>query len=342
MIRFAEPHILYLLAAAPALMLYLYWRGKRKRKLLEDFAQPDLLGELTATASVGKKRWKNALIVVAIVFLVIAAARPQFGTRMELVKRKGINIVIAVDVSKSMLAEDIKPSRLSHTKHEVRELLKILEDDNVGLVAFAGDAFVQCPLTQDYGAVELFLDIMDAELIPTPGTAIAKAIKKSISMFDKKEKKYKAIILFTDGEDHEGAQMEAAKEAEKMGVRIYTVGLGRAKGEPIPTYDSKGNKTGYMKDTEGNVVMSRLDETTLEKIALITGGKYYPATTREFELNEIYRDISKMEEKTLKTKRYASYEERYQFPLGLGLLLLIIEALISDRATVRRKEVHLT
>jgi len=262
---------------------------------------------------------------------MFSLARPQLGTRLTLMKREGVDIVIAMDCSLSMLAEDFRPSRLEKAKQEVNGLISRLRGDRVGLVAFAGAAFIQCPLTLDYSAAQMFLDIIDHRLIPQPGTAVGEAIRTSIKAFNQKERKYKVLILLTDGEDHDSDPLEAAEEAAAEGIRIYAIGIGSVQGEPIPMRNKRGKITGYKKDEEDNVVVSKLDETTLQKIALITGGKYYHATSGEMELDKIYDDISKMEKKELEGKLMTQYEDRYQIFLFLSILLLTVEFLISER-----------
>jgi len=231
-----------------------------------------------------------------------------------------------------MNAEDAlgksKGRRIDKAKHEIEALLDILEGDSVGLVPFAGTAHIQCPMTLDYDAVRIFLDLIDTDLIPTPGTAVGKAIEKTINMFDPNEKRYKAVIIITDGEDHVSDPVEAAKEAKKHGIKIFTIGIGSPEGTPIPVYDESGNKTGLKKDRDGNIVLSNLDDVTLEKIALISGGRYFPATLGEIELKKIYSEISKMEEKELGTRKYTHYEDRFQFLIVISLLILVIEAFI--------------
>jgi len=289
--------------------------------------------------SVSKKRqiWKMLLTLCAVLFLLLALARPQFGTKMRTVKREGQDIIIALDVSLSMLAEDIKPNRLEKAKHEIGSLIDKFQGDRIGLIAFAGKAFVQCPLTLDYGAAKMFLDVIEPDLIPVPGTAMGEAIQKAVVTFVEKERKHKVLILITDGEDHVGKPLDMAKAAAKEGVVIYGVGLGSLKGVPIPLYDSRGNRTGFKKDRKGEVVMTKLDELTLEKIALETGGKYYRASPGEVELEKIYNDISKMEKKALASQQYAQYEDQFQILLGIALFFLILEVLMPERRKLKKE-----
>ena len=335
MLRFANSFALYLLILIPGWIAFFYWVGKSKHRALERFGNLGALKRLMISYSGKNHRWKNALLILSYTFFVLALARPQIGTKLEEVKRKGVDIFVAMDVSLSMKAEDIKPNRLEKAKHEVANLIDHLQGDRIGLIAFAGDAFVQCPLTLDYSAAKMFLDIMDTNLIPKQGTNIGKAISVAMGSFVQKERKHKVLIIITDGENLQGDPMKMADAAEKEGVVIYTVGIGSPQGAPIPLYDANGRSLGYKKDRNGNVVMTKLDEFTLEKIALQTGGKYYHATSGEMELNKIYADISKMQKKELASRIFSQYEDRFQYFLGIGLILLILEMFIPERRKVK-------
>jgi Ca-activated chloride channel family protein len=337
--RIAQLNFIYvLLILLPLLLAFFGLIFRMKRKAMQRFGNLSLMEKLTFSFSPRKQRWKVALLVLALLFLLFSLARPQLGTKLTLMKREGVDIVIALDCSVSMLAEDFKPNRLEKAQQEVNGLIARLQGDRVGLVAFAGVAFIQCPLTIDYSAAQMFLNIMDVNLIPQPGTAIGDAIRTSIKAFNQKERKYKVLILLTDGEDHDSDPLGAAEEAAREGIRIYTIGIGSTQGEPIPLRDSRGDVTGYKKDEEGSVVVSKLDETTLQKIALTTGGKYYHATTGEMELDKIYDDISKMEKKELEGKLMVQYEDRYQYFLLVSIVLLVAESLISERRSRKAVE----
>jgi Ca-activated chloride channel family protein len=337
MFRFANHYWLYALALVPALAAFFIWTFRQKRKALARFGNLMLLERLSRSTSRRRQIAKAAMLVGAVFVLLLALARPQLGTKLRTVTREGQDVVIALDVSRSMLAEDIQPSRLEKAKHEIASLIDRLSGDRVGLVAFAGRAFVQCPLTLDYGAARMFLDFMGPDLVPVPGTALAEAIRKSTDAFVEKERKHKVLILITDGEDHEGEPMEAAKEAAKEGVVIYTVGIGSPQGVPIPEADASGYRTGFKKDRNGQVVMTKLDDVTLEKIALETGGKYYRASTGEAELKQIADDISKMEKKGLASQQFVQFEDRFQSLVGVALMLLVLEAAVSDRRRLRKE-----
>ncbi|ODS31456.1 MAG: von Willebrand factor type A protein [Candidatus Scalindua rubra] len=284
--------------------------------------------------SVSKRKQiiKAAFAVVAILFVIFSLVQPKWGYHWEEVERKGIDIVVAVDTSRSMLADDIKPDRLGAAKREIRDLLNVVEGDRIGLVAFAGTAFIQCPLTLDYGAFSLFLDDLDTNLIPVGGTSFGEAIKKSMSAFNDKLKKHKAIVLITDGEDHQGNAIEMSKVAKDKGIIIYTVGVGKKEGAYIKVRDNRGKET-LLKDKEGKVVKSRLDEIILNKIAIETGGAYTPAYGTQWGLANIYKNIiARMEEKQLGSKKIKLYENRYQIPLFIALILITLESLIGERA----------
>ena len=294
MVRFDNLIYLHFLWLVPLLILFYVFVFQLKKKAIERFGSLELVQKLTLSLSRKRLFGKIALLLCSVFFVILSLAKPQIGTKLEQVKREGVNILIATDVSLSMTAEDIKPNRLEKAKHAVSKFIDLLQGDRVGLIAFAGEAFVQCPLTLDYGAAKMFLEIMDIGSIPTPGTAIGEAILLAIKSFDQRERKHKVLILITDGEDHAGEPLKAAEIAEKEGIVIFTVGVGSVTGDPIPLYNESGRNIGFKKDREGQVVTSKLDELTLEKIALQTGGKYYRASGSESELTKIYDEIGKI------------------------------------------------
>ncbi|MEW6095152.1 MAG: VWA domain-containing protein [bacterium] len=333
---FAQPEYLVILAAVPILILFYIVVFKQKKKALAKFGNLELIQKMSQSASYNRQKIKVILIILTFILLIIALSRPQIGTKLGIIKRKGIDMILAIDTSFSMMAEDIKPNRLEKAKQEVSRLIDKLKGDRVGLVTFAGKSFVQCPLTLDYSVAKMLLDGIDINTIPVQGTAIGDAIRCATNAFVKKERKHKVLILLTDGEDHDSNPIQAAKEAKKEGVKIYPVGIGSTKGEPIPIKTPDGQIEEYKKDSSGEIVMSKLDEITLEKIALITDGKYYHVTYGEIELDKIYKDISKMEKKELRTKQYTQYEDRFQYFLMGALILLVLEMAISDRKRVKK------
>lgn len=336
--RFAalQEYYLYLLLI-PLLIFFFYYAGKLRQKALLKFGKMELLSKMMRSVSLKRRRWKAVLALLAVTLMIVALLRPQYSTKFEEISREGIDLVIAIDTSKSMLAEDIKPNRIEKAKSEVKGIIDRLQGDRIGLVAFAGDSFTICPLTMDYGAAKLFLDAIDTDIIPQPGTAIGDAIREATKAFNQQERKHKVVILITDGEDHDTEPVEAAEAAAEEGVVIYTVGIGSAEGVPIPMFDENGVRTGFMKDESGQTVISRLDELTLEKIAFNTDGAHYRATPGEAELDKIYEEISQMEKKEVGTMKFTNFEERFQWFLFPALIALLLESLLSDRARVKRE-----
>jgi len=329
--RFASPGYLWLLLALPVLALGFVLLFRKRRRALEAFGDLPLINRLTTSASTERRVIKAALVLGATFFLVLALARPQWGASLEEVSRRGIDLIVAVDTSLSMMAEDVKPSRLAQARAAISSLLDLLEGDRVGLVAFAGSAYVACPLTLDYAAASMFVDVLDTDLIPVKGTGIAAAIRKSTEAFKTEDRRNKVLILITDGEDHEGDVSGAAQAAGEAGVIIYTIGVGSPSGQPIPLRDRRGKMTGYKDDKEHRKVTSRLGESTLEEIAIATGGRYFRSTAEGIELRRIYEEIGGMDRKTMSSRLQSAYEERYPVPLALALALLAIEIALGDR-----------
>ncbi|HGY56207.1 MAG TPA: VWA domain-containing protein [Caldithrix abyssi] len=330
-LRFEHPYFLHGLWGVPLLALFFVYVFRQKENLLKRFGHLDILRKLMPGYSKERAVWKTVLFILAYASFVVALANPQIGTKLEEVKREGVDIIIALDVSLSMQAEDIAPNRLEKAKHEIARFIDMLQGDRIGLVAFAGMSHVLCPLTLDYSAAKLFLNMMATDLIPQPGTAIGSAIRRAAKAFNRKEHKHKVLILITDGEDHETKPVEAAEEAAKEGVKIYTIGLGSEQGVPIPLYDRYGNRIGFKKDREGNVVTTKLDAATLQKIAYITGGKYYISSAGETELEDIFDEINKLEKKELTSRQFSQYESRFQIFIGLGLIFLLLETFLPVR-----------
>ncbi len=330
MLRFADSEYFILLLLVPVAIVFYYSVFRWKAQAMARFGSLDLVKKLSGSVSRERQIIKAALVVLGILTMTLALARPQIGTRLEEVQREGVDIFVALDVSASMLAEDIQPSRLAKAKHEISEFVDLLRGDRVGLIAFAGEAFVQCPLTLDYGAAKTFLEIMDPSLIPEPGTNVSAAISTAMKSFESQERKYKVLVLITDGEDHGEDVMQVVAAAETEGVVVYTVGIGSPKGVPIPVYDRRGNRE-FKKDRKGEVILTKLDQITLEKIALTTGGKYYQSVTGETKLARIYEEVSQMEKKQLASMKFAQYEDRFQYVLFLAIVFLVVELLLSDR-----------
>lgn len=331
MVRFFHPEYLYLLALTPVLVAFFWFVGRLRRRALERFSNPVILEQLTEQASRKKRTVKAVLLVVTVTLLVLALANPQVGTRLEEVKQEGVDIFIALDVSLSMKAEDIKPNRLEKAKLEIRNLIDRLGGDRIGLIVFAGDAYTQFPLTTDYSAANLFLDVVDVDVVPVPGTSISAAIERAMESYDFKETTSKVLVIITDGESFEGDTFEAAEDAAKKGVLIYTIGLGSPDGAPIPIYNASGRQVDFKRDRSGNVVLTKLDEVTLEKAAAIGNGKYLRGTNAQDELDEIYKSVNALQKKEFGVKQFTDFEDRFQWLLGPVLLLLVLELLTSER-----------
>ena len=329
--RFASPESFTLLAMILVLAMFFLWSINRKKKILARFGDMFLLLQNSPSISFARQGGKAAILLIGVFFVVLTLSQLQCGTHMEMMKREGIDILIAVDVSSSMLAEDMKPNRIAKARQEIRGLLERLKGDRIGLVAFAGEAYVQCPLTLDYSVVEIFLDVIDVNLIPAQGTAIGDAINEAIKAFEGHERKHKVLMLLTDGEDQDTGPIEASEEARKQGIKIFPIGIGSPVGEPIPVTNRKGERVGFKKDKKGEVIVSKLDEVTLQKVALNTGGKYYRATAGEMELDKVYDEINKMEKKELEGKLLMQYEDRFQYPLFLAIILIVMEFFISEK-----------
>jgi len=331
MFQFGLAEMLWFYLLVPSMMLFLWYALRRKQRAMEAFGESELMAKLSATVNHNARRIKLLLIVTSVALLTTALARPQFGTRVETVRREGQDIVVALDLSASMLAEDIAPNRLEKAKHSVGTLIRRLEGDRIGLVAFAGDAFVQSPLTLDYGAATLFLNSMSTELMPVQGTNLAEALRVSVESFEAGEQQHRILIVITDGEDHEGEIDAAVESAVEAGIRIYTVGVGSPDGVPIPEFDSRGNRAGYKRDENGEVVTTRLDEVTLERIARETGGRYLRATPGENELDRLAEEIGEMAGREFEARQVTQFEEQFQIFLGFALVLLFAETLIPER-----------
>ncbi len=303
-----------------------HWR----RRARERFADPHLLTRLTPDDHKGKGFIKGLLLLGTLALLVVSLAGPRWGSRYQEVSRKGVDIMLVVDVSRSMSVEDIKPNRLRRAKHEIIDFLKVVQGDRVGLTAFAGAAFVQCPLTLDYTALEMFLSALEPGLIPVPGTDLGAAIETGLSAFDPKAETDKVMLLITDGEDNEQQGMTAARKATGKGVKIFVFGIGEPSGGPIPT---EGNQGGFKKDAGGKLVLSRLDEQSLRSIASMTDGSYVRSVAGDLDLDLLYFDGIKQRttDQTLKSGKIKVYEERFNVFALLAFLLLLLEGFVDDK-----------
>ena len=335
-LQVGHPEALWLLWVVPLVLAFDIWVFRKKRRQLKRFASIETLGKLLSGVSRPRQASKAALILLGLFAGVVSLAGIQYGFTWEEVQRRGVDIVVALDVSDSMLVEDAetggKLPRLERAKREIADLLQMLEGDRIGLVAFAGTAFIECPLTLDYAAAELFLGTLDTDLIPVKGTAIGEALRVSLRAFEGSAEDSKAIILITDGEDHDGDALAMAERAARDGVRIFPIGIGRDEGAPIPAPGG-----GFHRDRSGEIVLSRLDEVTLQKIALATGGRYVRSVTGDVDLEQIYSQGIKatLEDQELGSRRRQRWKDRFQWVLAVALFALMLEPLISERTRRR-------
>jgi Ca-activated chloride channel family protein len=331
--RFAEPAILWALFAVPLLALLFAYTGLRRRRALGAFAGSEAhVVRFRGEVSTNRRAAKSIAVLVAVAAAIVAAARPQWGQGTETINRKGIDLALVLDTSKSMAAADVAPSRLARGVRAASSLLDRLEGDRIALVTFAGKSAVSCPLTLDHEAVRLFLDAVDVEAVSVPGTALAAAIETGVralgpSTTEGTEAKGRALIVISDGEDHEGGVEGAILAAKRAGVVVYGIGCGTDQGAPIP----QGESGAYKKDAQGKLVTTRLDERPLRSLAVETGGKYYRATGAEGEVEEIAKALEAMDASGSKTVLRTRWVERFQIPLAIALFALILETLISDR-----------
>lgn len=337
--RFAQAQILWLLLAVPLLAgLSLLTAAARRRSLQRFAGGAAHAGRFTDTVSPNLRAARVLLVLLAVVCGILAAARPQWGVRAEPISRRGVDVVIAIDTSLSMAAEDVPPNRLGQARHAAASLVRRLAGNRLALVTFAGRATLDCPLTLDHEALLLFLDAIDVEAGAVPGSALAEALTVAAKAFgpERTEGHHRAVILFSDGEDHEGGIDEATQAIRAAGATVYTIGSGTAQGGPIALYDPTGAPGGYKKDRDDRVVTTRLEEGVLGRVALDSSGAYFLGTPSETEVDEITRAIGEMDERELGTVLQTRYEERYQIPLAVALLALLAETLLGDRKRAGR------
>ena len=330
--EFAHPDILYGLYFLPLLVLLLVYGARKRKAELLAFTGAPLISALAPGRSWRKALLKGTLNVLGFLFLILALAGPRFGTHLVKAEREGIDVVIALDTSLSMLAEDMKPNRLERAKQEMIDLIKGLQGDRVGLVVFAGDAFALCPLTVDYDAALMFVRSVDVDIVPEPGTAVGKAIEKSIALFEESERRDRVIILVTDGESHEGDPSAAARNAREKRIRIYAIGIGNPAGELIPVRGTGGGIEGYKKDRSGETVLTRLDERALRQVAEASQGKYLPATREGLELKVLYNEISGMEKRKIKGEFVERAKDRFPIFIGAALFFFLLDVLLTFRS----------
>jgi len=334
--RFGQPQILWLLAATvPALAVFFFWSWRKRKALLQQFVQSRLLASLTVGVSATRLKIRLLALWFAVASLFLALARPQWGFKLEEVRQRGLDILVAIDTSRSMLATDIRPNRLARARLAALDLLQLAKTDRLGLIAFAGSAFLQCPLTLDEDAFRQSLQALDVGVIPQGGTALTEAIQTARDAFKKEADNFRVLVLITDGEDHEEGAIEAAKKAAKDGIKVFTIGVGTAAGELLPSVDDKGQKA-YVKDDDGNIVKSRLNELILQEVATATGAFYLPLQATKTMQTLYERGLAPLPKSEIATTLSRRYYERYQWPLAIAIALLIFEMLLPEQKKVRK------
>lgn len=337
--EFEHPQYLYALALLPVLWLIFIAYRQWVKKAMHRFGDDELNEKLMQDRSAIRPHIKIILLLLAFALLIIAAAGPKMGTKLGNVKRKGVELVIALDVSNSMLAQDIKPSRLERAKQSISQLIDQLHNDRFGLIVFAGESYVQLPMTTDYTAAKMILGTLNTQIVPTQGTAIGSAIETASRSFTSDQGKNRAIIIISDGENHEDDALEASKTAYEKGIVVHTIGMGLPKGSPIPVNPNIPGS--FRTDRSGKVVVSKLDETMLSQIAAQGGGKYIRANNTKVGLKELFKEINKLEKVEMESKLYSEYEEQFQYPLAAAIFLLFLELIFLERKNKYLKKIRL-
>ncbi len=338
MFKFANTYYFYLFLLLPMLAVAFAWFLVWRKNAFARFGEWNIVRQLMPESSTPKLILKFVLTLLVAGFLVLTLAGPQTGSRIEKAHRKGIDIMIALDVSNSMLAEDIKPNRLERSKQSIMRLIDQLEGDRIGIIVFAGKAYTQLPITTDYAAAKLFVSAISTDIIPTQGTAVGEAIARAVASYGE-TKNNKALIIITDGEDHQGDVIEQAEAAAKSGIAIYTIGMGLPEGAPIPVYNGKV-MTGYKKDGSGNTIVSKLDESLLQQIAAAGNGIYVRASNSEAGLKPIMTEIGKITESEIESRQFTDYESRFQYFLAFAIILLVVDLFIFEKKTLWLKRIR--
>lgn len=341
MIQYDEKIYFYLLFIIPVIivlfLLLLVWKKRTQKK----FADSDLLKRLTPNRSYNKGGLKLIVFILALALLIIGLVNPKIGTKLETVKREGVDIVFAVDVSKSMLAEDIAPNRIEKAKRLVSEIINQLASDRIGIIAYAGQAYPQLPITTDYGAAKMFLQGMNTDMLTSQGTAIDQAIELATTYYDDVEQTNRVLFIISDGEDHsEGSTLDAVEDAVDEGIIIYTIGVGKEKGAPIPI-KRNGILESLKKDSQGETVITRLNESVLADIASEGNGEYIDGSNTDTAVEYIKEELLKMDKKEFEAKQFAEYKDQFQWFIGGALLLLFLDIFILDRKTSWLKKLNL-
>lgn len=339
MFRFANSEYLYGLLLIPALIIVFVIIRISRKKALAKFAKKEILQELMPNASNTRPVIRFFIWLLSISAIILALARPQFGSKLKTEKRKGVELIIALDVSNSMLAEDIQPNRLERAKRAISRLVDNLKNDKIGLIVFAGDAYTQLPITTDYSSAKLFLNAVNTDFVPRQGTAIGAAINLAVNSFSPQFAGNKAIIIITDGENHEDDAIGAASAASEQGIIIHTLGMGLPEGAPIPVY--RNGQKDYRKDNTGQVVVTKLDEPMLQRIATSGKGIYVRANNAQVGLNTLFNEIEKMEGDEVESRVYSEYEDQFQWFIGFALAMLLVNFLILERKNKYLKNIKL-
>ena len=331
MVRYTHPEMFYLFIPLTLVLIWYAYQGRKLRMGLEALGTSSIKKFLLNRVKHSSIRLRSRIFILGIIFILLASAGPQIGMKLTELTRQGVDIFILLDTSTSMNAADVKPSRMEKAKYELGRLLNNLEGDRAGLIAFAGSAHLHCPLTEDYSASRLFLNMMDTGLITTQGTDLAAAIQLALDHIEEDDEKFKVFVLVSDGEDHQGEAITLAEQARDLGIIIHTLGVGTPAGGPIPIYDDKGKRIEFKKNRSGQVVTSTLNESTLDEIARITGGIYIRVGNQVNAITPLLNEINQMEKRELKSHVFSQYEDRYQVFLIIGLLLFLAEFVIPTR-----------
>ncbi len=335
MFRFAHPHILWALLIIPVMVVVLIIIGRMRRHALRRFGNPELLKELMPDRSTTRTAIKSTLFILSVALLILAAARPQFGSKLREERAEGVEMMLVVDVSNSMLAEDFAPNRLERTRYAIDRLFSSLKQDRVGLVVFAGEAKVQLPITTDYRMARSFAKRLSPDLVSVQGTELGQAISLAALSFSQEGDAGRAMILITDGEAHDAVALEAARRAAEQGIRIFAIGIGTPEGAPIRINGE------FIKDERDEMVVSRLNEQMLTDIAQATGGAYVRASNAAFGLEEIVAEINKIERGELSSQRFDEYDEQFTWLVAIAFALLLLEALLLDRRNPRLRRFNI-
>lgn len=328
MFRFAHSSLLILLLLCLVFVILIILRNIKRRNSLRRLGDWELVKKLTPHYAKNLPSYKILLLTTALAFIILALARPQFGEKKEIVKKEGIEIMIALDISNSMLAEDITPNRLERAKYALSKLVDKLYNDKLGFIVFAGNSFVQLPMTHDYSAAKLFMSTISPELISQQGTSIGSAIELAAKSFSSESEIGKAIIIITDGEEHSGNAIAAAKAAKAKGIQVFTIGMGLEKGAPIPITGKKGQ---FLKDENGQTVISKLNPIFLKKVAEAANGTYIQASNTNVGLNDILDEINRLNTEAFESTQFVAHAEQFQYFLAIGIFLLVLGILFPER-----------